>query len=92
MTGGLDEVEAGVDAIVYDLLTVNTVLLLQVGVKTRLDVVQDGPPTRITCQEGSLDGKFSHLSSLLTKSPKPGVSTTVRCRRTPFSSMSDRGG
>src|SRR3954469_24081905 len=27
-------------------------------------------------------------SSLLTKSPKPGVSTTVRRRRTPFSSMS----
>src|SRR5215469_4527377 len=27
-------------------------------------------------------------ASLLTKSPKPGVSTTVRRRRTPFSSMS----
>lgn len=27
-------------------------------------------------------------SSLLTKSPKPGVSTTVRRRRTPFSSIS----
>lgn len=29
-----------------------------------------------------------HDSSLLTKSPKPGVSTTVRRRRTPASSMS----
>jgi hypothetical protein len=29
-----------------------------------------------------------HDTSLLTKSPKPGVSTTVRRRRTPFSSMS----
>ena len=29
-----------------------------------------------------------HLSSLFTKSPKPGVSTTVSLNRTPFSSMS----
>ena len=29
-----------------------------------------------------------HDSSLLTKSPKPGVSTTVNRSRTPFSSMS----
>lgn len=29
-----------------------------------------------------------HEASLLTKSPKPGVSTTVKRNRTPFSSMS----
>lgn len=33
---------------------------------------------------------FTYLSSLLTKSPNPGVSTTVRRRRTPFSSMSEK--
>lgn len=53
VTGGLDEVETGVNTVVYDLLAVNTVLLLQVGVETRLDVVQDGPPTGVTCQRGS---------------------------------------
>lgn len=31
---------------------------------------------------------MTHHSSLLTKSPKPGVSTTVSLRRTPFSSIS----
>lgn len=30
-----------------------------------------------------------YLSSLLTKSPKPGVSTTVNLNLTPFSSISD---
>ena len=30
----------------------------------------------------------THLASLLTKSPNPGVSTTVRRRRTPSSSIS----
>ena len=52
VTGGLDEVEAGVNAIVCNLLTVNTVLLLQVRVKTRLDVIEYGPPTAIRCQGG----------------------------------------
>jgi hypothetical protein len=33
-----------------------------------------------------------NLSSLFTKSPKPGVSTTVSFRRTPFSSMSKKNG
>lgn len=32
--------------------------------------------------------KDTHESSLLTKSPNPGVSTTFNLRRTPFSSMS----
>jgi hypothetical protein len=45
MAGGLDEVEAGVDAGVDDLLAVDTVLLLHVRVVTGLDVVEDGPPT-----------------------------------------------
>ena len=42
--------------------------------------------------ESNLASMFStigrHESSLLTKSPKPGVSTTVNRRRTPFSSIS----
>ena len=89
MTSGLNEVEAGVDTVVHNFLPVDAVLLLQVGVKTGLDVIQDRPPTEMTCQRRCDDRKFPNLSSLLTKSPKPGVSTTVRCRRTPFSSMSD---
>jgi hypothetical protein len=35
-----------------------------------------------------LEMEGSHLSSLFTKSPKPGVSTIVSFRRTPFSSIS----
>jgi hypothetical protein len=49
MTCRLNEVEAGMNTIVHDLLPVDTVLLLQVGVETRLDVLQNGPPTEITC-------------------------------------------
>lgn len=52
MTGGLDEVEAGVNTVVYDFQAIDAVLLLQVGVETRLDVIQDGPPAEITYQEG----------------------------------------
>ena len=44
VTGGLDEVETGVDAVVNDFLAVDPVLLLQVRVETRLNVLNDGLP------------------------------------------------
>ena len=53
MTGGLDEVEASVNTVVYNLETVDAVLLLQVRVKTRLDVIENGSPTD-KCQGGDL--------------------------------------
>jgi hypothetical protein len=39
---------------------------------------------------GMFKASQTHHSSLFTKSPNPGVSTTVSLRRTPFSSMSVR--
>lgn len=92
MTSGLDKVQAGVHTIVDNLLPVHAVFLLQIRVKTRLDVLNDRFPaiqlfsTRIHWWERWTN---THLSSLLTKSPKPGVSTTVKRSRTPFSSISE---
>jgi hypothetical protein len=42
--GSLDKVEAGVDAVVDDLLTVDAVFLLEIRVVTRLDVLENRPP------------------------------------------------
>ena len=44
VTCGLNEVQAGVDAVVNDLLPVDPVLLLEIGVETRLNVLHDGLP------------------------------------------------
>lgn len=44
MTSGLNEVDAGVDTVVSHLEAVDAVLLLEVGVITGLDVVDDGLP------------------------------------------------
>lgn len=44
MTGGLDEVQASVDAVVDHLLAVDAVLLLEVGVEAGLDVVENRFP------------------------------------------------
>jgi hypothetical protein len=44
VTSGLDKVEAGVDTIVDNFLTVDAVLLLEVGIEPRLDVLEDGLP------------------------------------------------
>lgn len=44
MTSGLDEVKARVNTIVDDLLSIHAVLLLQVGIKPRLNVLHDGLP------------------------------------------------
>ncbi len=44
MSSWLDEVEARVNAVVDDFLPVHTILLLQVGVKATLNVLDDGFP------------------------------------------------
>ncbi len=88
----LDKVQAGMDAIVHDFLPVDAVFLFEVRVETGFDVLNDRFPARmehVRIRQGMNDWNcLTYLSSLLTKSPKPGVSTTVRRRRTPFSSMS----
>ncbi len=92
MTSRLDEVQAGVDTVVHDFLPVDPVLLLKVRVETRLNVLHDGLPAadRAVSARRMRSQSVTYHSSLLTKSPNPGVSTTVRRRRTPFSSMSGR--
>jgi hypothetical protein len=94
VTGWLDEVQASMDAVVGYFLPVDTVFLFEIRVKTRFNVLNNGFPARTEYirvrggKTGETDSMY--LSSLLTKSPKPGVSTTVRRRRTPFSSMSEK--
>lgn len=44
MTGGLDEVDAGVHTVVNNLLTVNPVFLLEVRVETRFNVIENRLP------------------------------------------------
>lgn len=92
MTSGLNEIQASVNTVIDNFLAVDPVLLLQVGVKTRLNVVHNGLPaertrTRVRSKYAANE-ETADLSSLLTKSPNPGVSTTVRRSLTPFSSMS----
>ena len=43
-TGGSNEVEAGVDSLVFDLTPLHTGLSLQVTIKLILNIVQDGSP------------------------------------------------
>jgi hypothetical protein len=92
MTCWLDEVDAGVYAVIDQLQPVDPILLLQVGVEAGLDIVDDWLPANGSHSARGA-GRFwiAHLSSLFTKSPKPGVSTTVNLKRTPFSSMSITG-
>ena len=97
VTSGLYKVQTSMYTIVYNLLSVDAVFLFQVRVKARLNIVNDRLPAESwIVSERTLSfkrlkevEKDNHLSSLLTKSPNPGVSTTVKRRRTPFSSMSE---
>lgn len=87
MTSGLNEVETSMDAVVHNFGPIDTVLLLQIRVEARLDIFNDGLPAkkRETRKRVGNEGEYratqkidADLSSLLTKSPKPGVSTTVK--------------
>jgi hypothetical protein len=44
VAGGLNEVDAGVDAVVDDVHAVDLVLGIEVGVETLLNVLDNGPP------------------------------------------------
>jgi len=48
VTSRLDKVEASVDTVVDDLLTIDATLLLEVRIESRLDVVEDGLPAART--------------------------------------------
>ena len=79
------------NAVVDHFLPVDAVFLLEVLVEACLDVLNDRFPT-VGKERGQKHAlatvpNDARLSSLSTKSPKPGVSTTVSLRRTPFSSM-----
>ncbi|CAG8770674.1 14652_t:CDS:1, partial [Acaulospora colombiana] len=44
MTGGLKEIDAGVDAVIHNFLAVHPVLLLQVGIEAGFDIVENWLP------------------------------------------------
>jgi hypothetical protein len=87
----LDKVDTRVDTVIDQLVPVHSVLLLQVGVKAGLNVIDNGFPAGCVssaCSPKRMLNAATHHSSLLTKSPKPGVSTTVNFSLTLFSSIS----
>lgn len=82
MSSWLDEVKTSMYTVVNNFHTVNAIFLFQIRIKPRLDILNNGLPAAIVKNigippEGQKLNK-THLSSLLTKSPKPGVSTTVK--------------
>lgn len=94
VTSRLYEVDTRMDPVIHQLCTIHPIFLLQVGVETRFNVVDDRLPSipkqgRVSEMTDWLNrDNWAYASSLLTKSPNPGVSTTVNLSRTPFSSMS----
>lgn len=46
MAGGLNEVQACMHSVVNNLLTVDTVLLFEIRVEPRFNIVNDRPPTK----------------------------------------------
>lgn len=48
MASGLDKVQAGVHAVVDNLLTVHAILLLQIRIKAGLDILNNRLPAKIT--------------------------------------------
>jgi hypothetical protein len=60
VTGGLDKVDAGVNTRVGHLETVHTVLLLEVEVIARLNVVEDGLPALLVVDEVAETGRVDN--------------------------------
>lgn len=63
MPGGFDKVEAGVNPVVDELVPVDAVLLLEVRVEARVDVLEDGEPglrvvDKVPEAWGVYDGQF----------------------------------
>ena len=89
MSCWLDEIDASMDPVINQLQSIHAIFLLQVGIVASLDIVNYRLPAVYTVSLSQDPHKdTTNLSSLLTKSPKPGVSTTVSLKRTPFSSIS----
>lgn len=95
MTSRRYEVETSMNTVIHQFATVYTVLLFQVGITSRFNAIEDRfPASKGKEWEGvsvsvGVNCTVLYLSSLLTKSPKPGVSTTVNRNFTPFSSISE---
>ena len=60
VTGGLDEVNTGVDAVVNNVAAVDLVLGLKVGVEALLDVLDNGAPRVIVVDEVTESGSVDH--------------------------------
>lgn len=89
MAGRLDEEQTAVNTGILDVpVTLSGKLLAEVCGVLILDVFHDGIPASSTLARLQMLRVhiYYHLS-LLTWSPYPGVSTMLRRRRTPFSSM-----
>ena len=73
-TGGSNEVEAGVDSLVFDLTSLHTSLSLQVTIKLILNIVQDGSPALSVVHRLSEARSINHcqrqLHSILNQHPE----------------------
>ena len=70
VAGGLDEEDAGMDAVVDDVHAVNLVLSVEVGIETLLNVLNNGPPRlvvvdKVTEAGGVDNGQAQTDASLL---------------------------
>lgn len=89
VTRRLNEVDTGVYPVIHQLCPIHPIFLFKVGIETGFDVVDDRLPStrmrgaiRVNVSAWRTHASSSYASSLLTKSPKPGVSTTVNLSRT----------
>lgn len=93
MTSRLDKVDTSVNTIIHEFESIHSVFLIEIGVESRFDIIDNWFPADHSNLLAPLLlllvlTKWTYLSSLLTKSPKPGVSTIVNFNLTPFSSIS----
>jgi hypothetical protein len=98
VTGRLDKVDTCVNPVVDQLCPVDPVLLFEISIEPSLDVVDDRFPAADEWTKSGIVSRArrqfasvppaTYESSLLMKSPYPGVSTTVNLNLTPFSSIS----
>ena len=87
VSGGLNKIDTRMNTIINNIRPVRFILCLKIRIKSRFNTFQNGFPTKKKTSINSFYDRI-YLSSLLTKSPNPGVSTTLSLNRTPFSSIS----
>lgn len=63
VAGGLDEVDAGVDAVVHNVAAVDLVLGLQVGIEALLDVLDDRAPRVVVVDKVTESGGINHAQA-----------------------------